>query len=418
MPTLCYECDKDVLPENAVVVSGVSYCQYCADIVFLNCKACNCMIPYGEGVTAVQDKTSVYCVSCADRVYFKCNSCKKYNVNSLFHEVHYTSKDTTEKVCPTCYAQNSGACCSCSMTWHVSSLKHLAGGKLFCPECYEEPAVEYLEKVRYSRDPRVKDFESIIPNIEKDPNLFFGLEIEFKFNRSSGSTMKKFKEITDKFYTNRVAWCKPDGSVDIEYNFLPSTKPDLFSKIDFFFEHITPENIFKIDKSCGIHIHIPEKFLDSLSYQKVLFFVNHPTHNDFINHISGRSPNSYCLRTAKLPDEGSKGKYHSVASRVEKKTYEFRLFRSSMSPIEIRSDIEFIDSLVKWAPSVEPEDISLENWYSFIKANEGDFSNLLAEKFPKENDFEKYASKSKSNPRITDIAGAARIESKWRSFYT
>jgi hypothetical protein len=115
---------------------------------------------------------------------------------------------------------------------------------------------------------------------------------------------------------------------------------------------------------CGIHVHVGIDQLSPLTQGKLLTFMHDPANQAFITTIAGRDTNTYCLRgetKKKIPDyrrEYDHGRYQALNfSTRGKKTVEFRIFRSNVSPAGFMKNLEFVHALCVWARLTSMQDV-------------------------------------------------------------
>lgn len=216
----------------------------------------------------------------------------------------------------------------------------------------------------YGADPaRLYGFKADPSEYVGDKTMYFGMELELEFRDSDnvGSAVKAAHE---------AELClSSDGSLDDGGEF--KTPPCTYKYIMPLIEKvctIAEENDMHDESTCGLHIHVSRAAMSDLSIAKVVGFMNNPANRRFIVRLAGRESDyarfteynpykMYC--NAQRYDRRFSGdkkhifydeKYAAVNTR-HPHTIEFRIFKSSTDPVELKRNLQFVKTLCEFAKS-------------------------------------------------------------------
>ena len=98
--------------------------------------------------------------------------------------------------------------------------------------------------------------------------------------------------------------------------------------------------------STGMHIHVSARAVRHPA--SLRRFISDPVNQSFVDLVAGRQANLWCARDTyeDYLQYGASGKYVAVADNIC--TLEVRIFRSSLNPDRILTNLEFVDALVEW----------------------------------------------------------------------
>lgn len=292
-----------------------------------------------------------------------------------------------------------------SVAWYP----HVNGSEIceFCSENYyyhsdgmlydEEPENEDYESSnpRKSLWDNSKDDWTITPKRKHKRDLFLGVEIETEIQ--SDSILNDI--FTDSINLNqdfdfedlesgRVNYClKSDGSLGssgVEIVFHHDRPKNIKRNIENFFTK-NKKGIRAWDKGdgYGIHIHLEKKNLSLLTQERILQFFLTDYNEDFIKFIARRKPNSYwsfrydensetCkIKKSKMLLENCQ-KYRAIYAN--RKTLEFRIFRSTTKFSSIMVYLEFVLCLAHFCKRSESQDY--HEFFKFIEKKSKIFPHL------------------------------------------
>jgi hypothetical protein len=217
--------------------------------------------------------------------------------------------------------------------------------------------------------------------------LYYGLELEYELDDPYDSSVTS--ELVNDAHELHFGACE-DSSLDEGVEF--KSKPLCIELVKKRTEKLLNEIRGRVSSAstCGLHIHVSKSALSLMQIGLIQEFIYNPENKEFINKISGRSPNTYCQRnfsykkTSRLAegcgqggDEKKKDFYcnekYEALNFQHTHTIEFRMFRSSMRKHRVIGRIEFIQALIQWC-GVSCRQTSLDvidhkNFIEFVKTS-------------------------------------------------
>lgn len=240
------------------------------------CCECGEILKEGDGI---EHKNLLYCRCCFDVLFLNCEWCNNYVLRNFSY---YCQGDS---ICDKCASEDTFICDRCGERLHNDAYE--ADG--YCSSCYED-----LEE-------------------EEEPE---NIEIPFKIGKSKTFDKNPFKntcgieiECINKnkheFYREELKSYGfsqlYDGSLNsngVEFRSNAFNGDLLFNKIDDFLRVLNRSG-FKIDKSCGLHIHI--KIPQSVEYLKKIAFFYQTYEPFFFNMLpDSRRDNFYCKNFSRM----------------------------------------------------------------------------------------------------------------------
>lgn len=408
MDSVCSHCDVLLKKEDVITYSGMEYCYACIEDSHICCECSDRVFPEDE---YEELNNSIYCRNCyADNIGI-CESCdNKEHVDDM----HYVQNSS---ICDRCYRDDVSECYGCGKELFLDNMTY-AKDDSYCDSCYSDTFTSCCEcnDVIYRDDCCSDDDgdyckscwiersgkDALASIIEETPytdcistfsigseyktskkDIYFGLEIEYIFKNEDSidkDDIQNYKNAMLYLSNERVCLPKSDSSVDIEFTFPPSKYNVLSKKIDIFLSKIDDLNLFCEDNTAGIHIHVGKHHLSNLNWNKLLYFINNPSHSRYITYIARRPATNYCDRYAlkRLKINNTDGcRYTSLNfNTYGKGTVEFRLFKTSTGPHFIKSYLQFIISSMRWVQITSFNDLSMENYTNYVIKNKKEFPNL------------------------------------------
>lgn len=116
--------------------------------------------------------------------------------------------------------------------------------------------------------------------------------------------------------------------------------------------------------NCGMHVHVSKLRLTEKQINNLKFFVKNKQNRHFIEKISNRKSNRYCLYGLR---RDSNPHYHAL-NTSNQNTIEFRFFRTPTSYSVFLKQLSFIKSLVLFGKEETLEkEMSYKSFLTFIK---------------------------------------------------
>lgn len=286
-----------------------------------------------------------------------------------------TSNNDDETICRDC-ANHYYTCDECDIMYNDDD-RIDDGEYVFCSESCQ---YKHTAKIRddYNGSYTYKD-----DIIGKGP-LFMGAEWELELTGDCATIMKRLTYLPNMEFHEDSSISNNINCFDLELTTMPM---DMSSHYDFW-DHLFVRMGDDIGDGlnsqwggrhqCGFHIHINKEALSALSLGKILVFINDDENTDFITKIAGRATH-YAHRAPKnITDIGRADDHDAINTCTKHGTFEFRIFAGTNDKAIILSYLEFVHSLVAWAPMVGIRDISTTSYLSWLKVNRKSYQNLWA----------------------------------------
>jgi len=255
-----------------------------------------------------------------------------------------------------------------------------------CPVCREaSQPLQYSARAEnilgFVDDESRKSFNKTVPK-----HRLFGLELEYE---------KVTAKQTSKFlYGHAIA--KRDGTISngVEVVTRPASSETHKKMMSSFFDGVKT----KAYPNTGMHIHVAKEGLGEYRTGFLLWFMNNPDNTTFLTKVAGRdySTNVYCKANPnykmnallQYDDEdylvrGKTGKYSPLNTSKEQ-TYEFRIFRSPESHLEMAAKLDFVKALVEYSnPYVKvnakslKEKVKPEVFLQYVEDNRKDYPDFV-----------------------------------------
>lgn len=366
---ICENCDSVEYRDGSSYIEDLGHdvCESCLESGdFLYDEKNEEMILSENAITVIYARRSSYVThrNSVHKYACKCSDCGEYY--DLNHVSMYSHENTLE------------ICEYCSDNYYMGD-----DGIL-----YDEPPQEREEDYdsinpRKSLWDNSKDDWTINPIRKHKRDLFLGVEIETEIQNDSilDDLFTDSINLDDNFdfedlESGRVNYClKSDGSLGnsgVEIVFHHDRPKNIKRNIENFFTK-NKKGIRAWDKGegYGIHIHLEKKNLSLLTQERILQFFLTEYNEDFIKFIARRKPNSYwsfrydessetCkIKKSKILLENCQ-KYRAIYAN--RKTLEFRIFRSTTKFSSIMVYLEFVLCLAHYCKRSESQD-----YHEFLK---------------------------------------------------
>lgn len=244
--------------------------------------------------------------------------------------------------------------------------------------------------------------------------IYLGIEIEVVArgdSRSEAGVRNIIKSIADSSFGDHVI-AKSDGSIGsygLEIVTIPATLAyhKLMFEKHFFVDTNTFHKKIMSTEQCGIHVHLAKNAFTPLDLGKFMAFINDKKNSSFIDAMSNRTQNMYCVRPSTL---GKNAKGVDTSAKLVKaacrdgaiknglsfrrlesfnrrqsvnlqnaQTVEVRIFKSSADKNNILRKIEFCESLVKFVREHSMQQMTIYDYVNFMldKANKSTYPYVI-----------------------------------------
>lgn len=279
-------------------------------------------------------------------------------------------QETTKTVMP-----NAKVCSLCSIVEGDSSRRtriyYKYNGQIICNQC-KNPINSYSTDVLYAKG------VSYLPQ----DSILYGEELEISTGLRSN---RDNQQIAAAMYDtiDSVGIIKYDGSVSSGFEIvsLPEKLNNVADQWTPVFDHIQKKSLanFRSSVNCGMHVHASKKFIDKNATRSLFAFQSVLENKPFIEFMGGRSLNGFC-RSPLIADtcksltkttleynlnNYTNSKYQAIAFH-KLNTVEFRFFKSPTNLRRFTANVEFVDSLVRFAGLTPPVEMCYTNYLDWF----------------------------------------------------
>lgn len=390
-------------------VDGERVCWDCYHVRYIKCRQCNHYHLKSEmTITAEGD---IVCPECLEEHYHFCDECNQYH---LLRNIR-TLQDTGRKVCWNCVCRIGWQCSHCNQHFSRDARSvTYQGYRHLCNHCMENhyttcdrcgnPVAR--SQVMFYEDDEGDDYQycnncyRLVNNGEEvilgyhghstfekkrvledklDETLYFGFELEVSGNRSYA------KKFLNNFISNDVVLMN-DSSIrngGFEIVTMPMTlkyfnkvfRPNLVEGLRFLID-----KDFKGHNHGGMHIHVSEEVFDKLQIAQ-LRNVLYGSNNDIKTWtiITQRKPADlhWCkltgadsfnnIKNSRIDKPNvSSDRYTALNHSCRTRTYEFRIFNSSLRIERILKNIECVLALIDYTDMYKKEEEPVCDTTGFI----------------------------------------------------
>ncbi|MCK4500292.1 hypothetical protein KAU11_07330 [Candidatus Babeliales bacterium] len=245
-------------------------------------------------------------------------------------------------------------------------------GEKICDNCLIET---YGKKNRYSYKP-TPNFIGTQLKGDADTPTHYGIELEYGLNGQIDMAKLVFSH-------REEVYIKDDGSIQGgDFHAELVSHPHTFKALmdDCFIDKLPTLSAVENREANGCHIHISRTaFTDDKHYAKWYFLIHEmKTINEF---VGGRELTRYCsfTPTGHIIDKGNGASTAADKSVMinerNEHTIEARFFSSTNSPDEVRSFIQYLESLIKYT-KYSDDTVTVEGWRAYTKKYHKKFKNL------------------------------------------
>jgi len=300
------------------------------------------------------------CQGCVESETFVCNDCGDRRMDC---EQNVTNRSNT--VCDDCYSENYFCCESCDNTYHNNDY----GTDGRCESCTDEEDESQLSG-------ELSDYnQKNMLDHQGKGRVKFGIEIELD-EADIGCLNFVRSNLSNCIY-------KEDSSIEQGFEIVSAPACIASHKENFneyFFKNLIHES-YEIHNKCGMHIHASRAGMNDKQISRMALFIAAKSTQGFLDSISGRKENGYCLRRSELKSNKEKiklAKGTRGAINVCEKTVEFRLFKSPESFEDFCLRLEFVSALVRWSAKFRTKKDFLASFKQYVVSSKNpNWPNLL-----------------------------------------
>ena len=333
---------------------GEYVCSECMED-YTQCEDCGDWIPTDDGYWVGEYEDHFVCEDCLDDNYIKCEDCGKY-----FLEEDLTYIDGYcggYYVCYDCRIHGDyGQCPDCGNWFYYEDMRYSESeGYDYCEECYP-----------YHENELIMDYHDFNDwEVYGEHGITKGFELEISTNNRN-DVVQDIHDILDDFVV-----FENDGSINgvemitnpftRDYWARKSVQDNIKNVFDVLEEHECGTN------GCGLHVHVNRSQLatDTLSSDDVIdnIIMIMETFKNELTKFSRRTKSALNDWASFLTDDNEtltfkaiKDKKRCVGRYValnlsNRKTIEFRIFKSTMKYNELMATLELVDNIVDIARS-------------------------------------------------------------------
>lgn len=332
----------------------------------------------------------------AEYKWFRCDGCNAPVVHRNAQSFTFTSLDEFGQkyrhpilVCNNCVVAMGKydvfkTCRECNSSYAIKDFLTPGG---ICKPCHKI----------FKEQTGIRAYNTNVLNLLEEPlsekKLLLGVELEIEAPIEASLKATRFLGLIGTDF----AIAKEDGSVrGFEVVTIPATLHTHAKRWEFL------RNRQELPKGLkgwsgttnGMHIHVSRDVLPLSMLPKYRYFVHSESNRQFIYNIAGRRSDTWANVTY-IPNLGRKkqdgpnrfirpaknynmidknslielgtGKYSAVNQHRSGKTFEFRIFRSTLSYDRIMTDLEFVHALTNYLLQVPLLDLSKYHWTEFVK---------------------------------------------------
>lgn len=364
------------------------------DVTTVECAQCECDISEDDAFTTDDGILCVDCVRICDRCnmygtehdtwnevdgrWIWCESCTEYNANYCESCCEWTTegsayiRDMQEYWCISCVDNNAEYCESCD--------NYYTNG---CDDCMDERIIH-----DYSYRP-----DAIFHSTDKNERLFFGLEIEVEVESDFGASSRYAQENLEPI---DLAYLKSDGSLDHGYEIVTHPMSHAFFKHEAeelwtTLEKLRTEPAVKVKawdtRTCGLHIHISRtgfsggahmhRFLNLVYSNQLLYEALAGRKSDrwasfddikqmeyerdeYGNRVIDEDGDYSRKITRNFKSKIFEGRHtnrYSAVNTQNRETLEMRIFRGTVNPNTIKSQLDLAHASVEYTRTLAVKDI-------------------------------------------------------------
>lgn len=345
----CYHCGEMVEEEQTSIdCYGNVICEDCVENEYFVCEDCGELIPADE-IVSINDGYRYVCSDCAENNYYRCEACGGwYSIGNVYTD------DYNTVVCTDCFDYNYCVCEDCGRIILCEDSYEGDDGECYCEDCIDYHKNKYIQSYH-----DVTDWNEHYTTGNYDNTLLKGFELEIDID---DDVAEKLYNLFDDFMVY-----ERDSSIQgFECITHPFSKGWLYKNQDLFKEFckILHDNGGDSD-CCGLHVHVNREQLATteLSDETIIdniYLIMETFKNELIK-FSRRNKSELQRWSSFLLDAEEEVVVDKIKERKEykdryralnvlnRKTIEFRLFKSTVYFDELMAALELVDNIVSIA---------------------------------------------------------------------
>lgn len=234
-----------------------------------------------------------------------------------------------------------------------------------CNSCVEK----LTRKDSYRHKPEFK-FKGKQIKADAENPIWYGIELEYSLKSNVKMAELKHKYMDDVYLVS-------DGSIydssEVNYKAELVSMPHSFNKLmskNSYLDELPNLDVVNGGTKNGCHVHISRTaFKDSKHFGLFYFLILED--QKFAQYIGNRKETNYCQFTktgsVATKDNAAKPNYNRTAiNERNDDTIEIRFFNSSNDLKEVKTYIQYLDSLIKYTKYAKVS-VSLKGWKSYVK---------------------------------------------------
>lgn len=298
----------------------------------------------------------------------------------------YAVNEDDEPICYDCYCENYEPCEKCG--------RAVPHGEHMCHGCSDEVFRKQLNSYGTKLTNRFGNKGNSIKCLN---DRYYGLELEYNYF-SPATARALFKEQ----YNNHLIYNKSDSSISngVEIVTIPLVKSKMIKLIDDMdVSRIKPsirgESVLR---NAGLHIHVSRNTISPIAIHRLSLLFNSNWayyYKKFIYYLVGRAndlnhttnDSYFALATTGMIDSHRNVAGHCVAINLgNANTVEFRLFKATTNPVQLKSYIEFTELAIKFAETQPIKRMTIPNFIVYLSLNvTNEWLRTRLEKIKKDN---------------------------------
>lgn len=225
-----------------------------------------------------------------------------------------------------------------------------------------------------------------ILGMEDTKEMLMGVELEYE-----GLTPKQV-------YKSLKGHALPKSDASIRNGVEVVTKPACIKTHKTELKKLYDAVTLQAAATTGMHVHVEAKRIGQMSLGFMLWFVNNPDNKEFMLKVAGRdfANNHYAAAqpdtkmttgiyydTYKRKVDRNSDRRHQALNIQKGKTYEFRIFRSPESHLEMSAKLDFVKALVDYSSPYSVhvktlnDKVKSDNFVKFVKAHRKDYPDFV-----------------------------------------
>ena len=299
----------------------------------------------------------------------KCIHCGKEITNVTIVD------ENDQPVCEKCFRNHYEYCNDCH--------RAIPRGQKYCNSCADRA----FNRVMNSYSTKIT---SVFGNKKSDNikclnDRYYGLELEYNYF-SPALARVLFKEQ----YNNKLIYNKSDSSIScgVEIVTIPLVKPRLLKLIDDLdVTRIKNTGSRDVTNGAGLHIHVSRNTISKQAVNKLSILFNSywaSPYKNYIYYLAGRvnqiydsshrvSDHYFQVGSTSLLEsvmDYERMSFHSVALNLgNEHTVEFRLFKATTNPMQLKSYVEFTELAIQFAETQPIRLMTIPNFIVYLNLN-------------------------------------------------